>query len=95
MHRFRDYDEMMMCVMCSVPRGSVLGPLLFILYTAELAELACRCGVVLHAFADGARLCLRCRTNQAEASVEALERCIDAISCWMSTAYVSTPTKPS
>ena len=71
-------------VMCSVPQGSVLGPLLFILYTAELAELAYKYGVMLHAFTDDTQLYLHCRTNQAEASVETLERCIDAISCWMS-----------
>ena len=32
------------------------GPLLFLLYTAELAELAARFGVTLHAFADDNQL---------------------------------------
>ena len=37
---------------CSVPHGSVLGPLLFSLYTADLADLAAMHGVTLYAFAD-------------------------------------------
>ena len=40
------------CVVCSVPQGSVLGPRLFVLYTAELADKADEHGVKLHAFAD-------------------------------------------
>jgi len=39
-------------VTCTVPQGSVLAPLLFILYTAELADVAAEYGVKLHAFAD-------------------------------------------
>jgi len=35
-------------VTCSVPQGSVLSPLMFLLYTAELAELAARYGVTLN-----------------------------------------------
>ena len=39
-------------VMCSVPQGSVLGTLLFILYMADLAGIAAQYNLTLHAFAD-------------------------------------------
>ena len=59
----------MYCVVCSVPQGLVLGPLLFLMYTAELDELASRLGVTLHAPADDNQLYLSCRTNDANLSV--------------------------
>jgi len=61
-----------------------LGPLLFLLYTAELAELVARFGVTLHKFADDNQLYLSCKTNKANLSLAALECCVTAISHWMS-----------
>jgi len=43
-------------LMCSVPQGSVLGPLFFTLFLADLADRVAKYGVSLRAYADDTQL---------------------------------------
>ena len=47
-------------VTCFILQGSVLGPLLFLLFAANLADLTTKHGVMLYAFADDKLLYIDC-----------------------------------
>jgi len=70
-------------VVCSVPQGSVLGPLLFIVYTADLVAIAEKHDVFLHAFADDTQLYLHCRRTDTASAAARLEQCITNVGRWM------------
>ena len=70
-------------VLYGVPQGSVLGPLLFLLYTADLLTLVDECGLIIHMYADDDQLYGSCRPGDVDTLTTLLLSCVTKVSEWM------------
>ena len=71
-------------ISCSVPQGSVLGPWLFILYTADLSDKIDKHGINFHAYADDSQLYVHCDRYDTASAAALLEHCVTDVCDWMS-----------
>jgi hypothetical protein len=66
-----------------VPQGSVLGPLLFSLYTAPIADIAKKYNVSQHYYADDTQIYIGFNFAEQHQAMLSLESCIHDIKRWM------------
>ena len=71
---------------CSVPEGSCLGPLLFVVYASKIFEIVDKHNLEIHCYTDDSQLYLPFCPNDIanqEAALARVERCIEDIRNWM------------
>ena len=68
-----------------VPQGSVLGPILFIMYTKHLSSLIDSHSLCNQSFADDTQLYKSCTPSIIDQTIQTTQNCITDIKTWMTT----------
>ena len=68
-----------------VPPGSVLGPLLFTLYTTPLSSMICEHAIPYHLYADDSQLYVSFASGHSTAALNGLQSCLASVQSWIST----------
>ena len=61
----------------------MLGPLLFLLYTAEIFSVIAVHGANAHFYADDGQLYVNCPVHSTENAISQLADCITDVAAWM------------
>jgi len=83
--------------LCSVgvPRGSVLGPLLFTICTSPISHIAASHNIQQHQYADDTQLFVALTSNNAHAQLSTLEFCLNSLQAWFCSDSMTMNPKNS
>src|SRR5688572_7871617 len=70
---------------CGLPHGSVLGPILYTIYTSGVAQLSKAHAVLGQLYADDVQAYTHCLPSNAISAVRVMSGTMDALEAWMSS----------
>ena len=66
-----------------MPQGSVLGPLLYVLFTADIPQIIQSSGLNAHQYADDVQAYVHCRGTKAVGAFDRLNMVLESLHRWM------------
>ena len=83
--RFNGSTSRITTVTSGVPQGSVLGPVLFLMYTADVVRVIEKNGFNVHAYADDLQIYDHTVQSGTSFLLRRMSACIEDVAIWMST----------
>ena len=89
--KVRDNESNRNRLLYGVPQGSILGPVLFILYISELSNIAQQCGMQIHTYADDTNIYIGfAPTSEYSQTVSTIQRCLRETKTFMLEFFSET-----